>query len=160
MRLAALALVLVAVAVSPVPADPVELVVMIDVSASMEPYFNDVVDYFIGDLMRNMLQTGDRFDLISFAGLPEVEMSGVRIDDRQRAALVNKIRLLQPIGLYTDLVRAVLFLRSYVDKLPPSQSRELIIITDGVHDPPPDSPYAGDQSAALARMLEGARSIR
>jgi uncharacterized protein with von Willebrand factor type A (vWA) domain len=92
MRLAALALVLVlATAAAPAFAEPVELVVMIDVSASMAPYFNDVVNYFIDDLMRNMLQTGDRFDLITFAGLPEVQMSGVRIDDRERAALVNRI---------------------------------------------------------------------
>jgi len=141
-------------------AEPVDLVVMIDVSASMAPYFADVVDYFIGDLMRGMLQSGDRFHLISFAGLPEIETRDLRVDGEARGALVNKVRLIQPIGLYTDLVRAVLFLQTYTEKLPATGSRQLVLITDGVHDPPPGSEYAGDQTAALARLLEGARSIR
>ncbi len=159
MKLRALLIVLAACAAL-APAEPLDLVVMVDISASMAPYFADVVDYFIADIMRGLLQDGDRFHLLSFAGLTEVEMGGLRIDGEERQRLVNKIRLLQPIGLYTDLVRAVLFLQGYTASVPAVGSRQIVLITDGVHDPPPTSPYAGDQAGAIARLLEGARSIR
>jgi hypothetical protein len=140
-------------------ADSIDLVVMVDVSASMEPYFQDLVDYFINDLMRNMLQQGDRFHLLSFAGLREIELTEEIAGTASIQRIVDKIRLMQPLGLHTDLVAAVEFLFDYTSRLAPGTTKQLVLITDGIHDPPPDSPYTQGYREALEALLRGARSI-
>jgi Mg-chelatase subunit ChlD len=153
-------LLLIAALAVPAAAEPVDLVVMVDVSASMSPYFSDVVEYFVADIMRGMLQSGDRFHLLTFAGLPEVQVSNLAVDGGDRALLERRVRQFQPIGLHTDLVAAVTALRDYTAGLPQGTSRQILLITDGIHDPAPDSPNAGDQAQAIKRLLEGARSIK
>jgi hypothetical protein len=153
-------LLLIAALAVPAAAEPVDLVVMVDVSASMSPYFSDVVDYFVADIMRGILQSGDHFHLLTFAGLPEVQVSNLAVDGGDRALLERRVRQLQPIGLHTDLVAAVTALRDYTTGLPQGSSRQILLITDGIHDPAPGSPNAGDQAEAIKRLLEGARSIR
>jgi hypothetical protein len=137
-----------------------DLIVMVDISASMDPYFDDVVGYLLDDLMKTMLGWSDRFHFLSFSGSPEVEISETIEDTGSLERILMKIRHLQPIGLYTDLVSAVKFLTSFAAGLPEDRSKSILLLTDGVHEPAPESPYPAGSPDVLQELLEEAETIR
>jgi hypothetical protein len=74
----------------------------------------------------------------------------------------GRILLLHPLGRYTDLVAALQFLYKYAKELPETNPKQIILITDGVNDPSPESPNyklgsdgvrkaVGDAAAAMKK---------
>jgi Mg-chelatase subunit ChlD len=141
-------------------AQNLDLVVLVDTSESMFPYFDDLMNYLVQDLLTTRLHRGDTFHLISFSSLPEVEISlEVNSEEAARQAF-SRVLLLHALGRYTDLVSAMQFLYKYVKELPETNPKHLIIITDGVHDPPPGSPNTGDPAAVQASIIGVAQAMR
>jgi hypothetical protein len=144
----------------PLAAADMDLVVMVDTSTSMFPYFDDLIRYLVQDLLTQRLHTGDSFHLLSFSGVPEEEMS-VQIESAQDAEKAfGRLLLLQPLGRYTDLVAALHFLYRYVRELPETNPKTIILVTDGVHDPPPGSPNRGDAQSVRKSVEEVAAQIQ
>jgi hypothetical protein len=137
-----------------------DLVVLVDTSESMFPYFDDLMNYLVQDLLTSRLHRGDTFHLLSFSSLPEVELSlDVNSDEAARQAF-SRVLLLHALGRYTDLVAAMQFLYKQVKELPETNPKSIIIITDGVHDPPPGSANSGDPAAAKAAITSVAEAMR
>jgi Mg-chelatase subunit ChlD len=127
----------------PLGAANIDLVVMVDASESMFPYFDDLMNYLVQDLLTEKLHRGDTFHLLSFSSLPEVEISlGIDSEEAAQRAF-GRILLLNALGRYTDLVAALQFLQQYTKELPETNAKQVILITDGVHDPPPGSVNRG-----------------
>lgn len=138
----------------------IDVVVMVDTSESMFPVFDDVVDYLLRDLLENRLHTGDSFHLLSFADSPEEEIQ-LDIEDRADiAAVVDRILLLKPLGQYTDLIAAVDFLYDYTRMIDPQNRKLILLLTDGIHDPPPGSPNQLDEEGVVTRLLESSEKIK
>lgn len=141
-------------------AQNLDLVVLVDTSASMFPYFDDLMNYLVQDLLTTRLHRGDTFHLISFSSLPEVEISlEVNSEEAARQAF-SHVLLLHALGRYTDLVAAMQFLYKNVKELPETNPKQIIIITDGVHDPPPGSPNNGDLAVVKAAITSVAQAMR
>jgi Mg-chelatase subunit ChlD len=137
----------------------IDVVVMVDTSESMFPVFDDVVDYLLRDLLENRLHTGDSFHLLSFADSPEQE---IQLDIEDRADItevIDRILLLKPLGQYTDLIAAVDFLYEYTRGIAPQNRKLILLLTDGIHDPPPGSPNQLDEEGVVARLLESSEKI-
>jgi hypothetical protein len=144
-----------------VAADDSELLVMVDTSASMFLFFDDLVDYLIKDLLKDNLQDDDYFHLLSFADEPQVEIATVIDDDNSLRRAVSAILLLHPLGRYTDLIRAVQFLYDYTSSLPEDSTKSIFLLTDGIHDPPPGSPfYNWDEKRLRSELLKNATEIK
>ena len=109
--------ILLLVAVCGMPAG-VDLVVMVDTSASMFPVFDDLVNYLLRDILENRLREGDSFHLLSFAGSAEVELTERIEATSDLAQVTGRILLLEPLGRYTDLIGALEWLYDYVRTLP------------------------------------------
>jgi hypothetical protein len=138
----------------------IDVVVMVDTSESMFPVFDDVVNYLLRDLLENRLHTGDSFHLLSFADSPEEEIQ-LDIEDRSDiAAVIDRILLLRPLGQYTDLIAAIDFLYEYTGAIDQRNSKLILLLTDGIHDPPPGSPNRVDESEVVARLLESSEKIK
>ncbi len=138
----------------------IDVIVMVDTSESMFPVFDDVVNYLLLDLLENRLHTGDSFHLLSFADSPEEEIR-LEIEDRSDiAAVIDRILLLKPLGQYTDLIAAIDFLYEYTGAIDQQNSKLILLLTDGIHDPPPDSPNQVDESEVIARLLESSEKIK
>ena len=129
------------ISVFSVMSDQIENIVLLDTSESMFPYYSGAIEYLIEDIIQEQLQSGDSFHLLSFNDFPEYEISRTIRGEVEIRELLNRILLLQPFGQYTDLISAFSYLYEYVDKLPANSIKRLIILTDGIHDPPPGSPY-------------------
>ncbi len=125
-----------------VAAENVDLVVMVDTSESMFPYFDDLMNYLVQDLLVDRLHRGDTFHLLSFDSTPEVEIALEMNSAEASQRAFGRILLLHPLGRYTDLVAALQFLNKYVKELPETNPKQIILITDGVNDPPPGSATA------------------
>ena len=48
-------------------AEPVDVIILLDVSESVFPIFEDILDYLIRDILQSHLQFGDYFHLLTFA---------------------------------------------------------------------------------------------
>ncbi|MGA2765804.1 MAG: vWA domain-containing protein [Spirochaetia bacterium] len=138
--LGAIAAVALLLAAMPAHTENIDLIVMVDTSASMFPYFDDLMNYLVHDLLASRLHRGDTFHLLSFDSTPEVEIA-LEINSAEASdRAFGRILLLHPLGRYTDLVGALQFLYKYAKELPETNPKQIILITDGVHDPPPGSP--------------------
>ena len=138
----------------------IDLVVLADTSESMFPYFDDLMTYLVQDLLTKRLHRGDTFHLLSFSSAPEMEISlAVNSDEAARQAF-GRVLLLHALGKYTDLVSAMQFLYQYVKELPETNPKHLIIITDGVHDPPPGSPNRADEATVRGLVTSTAQAMR
>jgi hypothetical protein len=133
---------------------------MVDTSQSMFPYFDDLLNSLIQDLLTTRLHRGDTFHLLSFAGTPEVEISLEinSVDAAQRA--FGRLLLLHPLGKYTDLVAALQFLWKYTRELPETNHKQILLLTDGIHDPPPGSPNRGGEELIGRAIREIAESLK
>jgi len=148
-------------------AEPVDVVVLLDTSESMFPYFNEVTHYLIKDILTEQLRKGDTFSLLSFASRPDIEISRQIESNKDVEDVINRVLLLQPLGRYTDFVLAVKYLYQFTVDLPLSTKKDILILTDGIHDPPPGSsfpnklgPNGQDLSNNRQEIVEIANEIR
>lgn len=124
----------------------IDLIIMVDTSTSMYHFFDDLVRYLVTDLIKNYLDTGDTFHLLSFSDKPVFEFALEVTDDISYKAILKEIFFLKEkifFGRYTDLISAIKYIIEYGEMLPVKNKKEMILLTDGIHDPSPLSPYAG-----------------
>jgi Mg-chelatase subunit ChlD len=138
----------------------IDVVVMVDVSESMFPVFDDVVNYLLRDLLENRLHQGDSFHLLSFADSPEKEVQIAIEETSDLTDAIDRILLLKALGQYTDLIAAVDFLYDYTRSIPEQNKKLILLLTDGIHDPPPGSPNRLDSGDVLARLMESSEKIK
>ena len=136
-----LLIILLALCVFSVSAKPIDVVVMLDTSESVLPIYEDLVNYIVEKVLTNHVRFGDTFHLISFDSKPELIYSGQLQNSDDLEEVVAALLLLNPLGKHTDLVMALKYLNQHVSSLSDSGNSEVIILTDGIHDPPPGSPF-------------------
>lgn len=124
----------------------IDLIVMVDISASMEPYFDQVVSYFLNDLLVNNISIGDNFYFLIFSSSAEY-YGELKIDNNPESieTVINKIKLIKPVALHTDLVGAVQSLYEFSIALDQNTPKLILLLTDGLHDPPLNSKYDLDR---------------
>ena len=71
-------------------------------------------------------------------------------------SVLGRLYLLYPLARYSDLVGALSYLYQYVADLPESRRKVIVVITDGVHNPPPSSPTFGMAPEKVAAEIEAA----
>lgn len=117
--------------------------VILDESGSMKPIFKRVTGYLGEALVRDYLVPGDSLRVIGFSDRPAVRISQRLSSEAEKANLVDIVRDLNvvPAG-YTDMGRALEATRGLIASLAdPSNQQVLLILTDGLNQPPRDSPY-------------------
>lgn len=143
---------------------PLDFVVMVDTSNSMEIYFDDLVDYIITDILKENLKPGDTFHLIRFSELPVHELTQEITDEDSTDAILKKISFLKGkllFGKYTDILASLKFLILYAEGLSRRNNKKLLLLSDFINNPPKDSPYAEISLKELEQELTiQARTIR
>lgn len=146
---------------APLAAQREDVVVLWDTSVSVLPIFRDFENRLVRGILDRHINEGDTFTIISFADQPEVEI----YREIRRAEDIETIReylpALQPMGQHTDLIKGLRFLYQFVLDLPPGNKKNLVILTDGIHDPPPSSPFAyGRQELVLSEIRALAEAFK
>jgi hypothetical protein len=123
--------------------EKVDLVVLLDSSQSMFPYYNQVLEYVVSGALKEYMRAGDVFHLLSFSDGTQIEIAqSLKTESDVKSALA-RLYLLYPLGLSTDLLSALRVAYQYVADLPEASAKRIILITDGMHAPLASSPYAG-----------------
>jgi hypothetical protein len=137
-----------------------DVVVLLDTSESMFPYFEQVVDIIVTRVARDYLRQGDTFHLLTFSDTTQLELAqGIKSEEDVRS-LISRLYLVYPFGKNTDLISAVNYLQQYATDLPERNDKMIVIITDGIHNPSVKSPYASySEDQALASLSDTAGKI-
>ena len=115
-----------------------DFIVMVDTSESMISHFDDLIPYLFENII-NRSRVGDSVHLLTFHSNPELIAAQPVLEESSYDELLNHLLLLQPVGPYTNLVRASEFLLNYSRSLLTNNQKNIIFITDGIHDPHPDT---------------------
>jgi hypothetical protein len=142
---------------------PLDLIVMVDTSESMEDYFDNLMHFIITEIIEKNLKEGDIFHLIRFSEQPVHELTRTIGGKESSAAILKKVFSLKRkllFGKYTDLVEAIRFTILYAEGLHTQNKKKMLLLTDGIHEPPPDSPYAKmDRETVEAEVKKYAQTI-
>ncbi|MDR2403177.1 MAG: VWA domain-containing protein, partial [Spirochaetaceae bacterium] len=110
---------------------PVDLVLLLDVSASMSSSYGEVRDYLSGPFLREFLRFGDTFHIISFSETPGIEIVR-RVEGRgDLETVIGRLFLMYPVEPYSDIAGALNYAERYISFLPENRPKKIVIITDG-----------------------------
>ncbi|HSV55872.1 MAG TPA: vWA domain-containing protein [Magnetospirillaceae bacterium] len=134
---------------------PVDFIFLVDRSLSMRHAMGDVKDYLAGDVIGPLVIPGDSVVLLAFFGEVERVWQGKIRDESDKADLVRALHRLVPDGRFTDIGRALDYLKTVLAELDaPDRWRYILLLTDERQEAPPGSPYASDDYTITHRFLE------
>jgi len=110
---------------------PIDLVVLLDTSASMSSYYRETSNYLIGPFLREFLRIGDTFHLISFSERPRLEISRRIEDIGDMEVIIGRLLLMYPLDPESNLGDALTFAERYSASLPGNRPGKLVLLTDG-----------------------------
>lgn len=158
-------LILFALTVLPLSSDQreenIDLFLVLDKSKSMVQEIGEVKRYVNDFLFDSFLIPGDRVTVILFYGKTEVLFSGLVENDVDKAPLLRDVEALRADGRFTDIGNALDRLKSTLDEEPPRDLHKyLLLITDGIQEAPPESPYYSPDGSFNHRFLENTKTIQ
>lgn len=131
-----------------------DVVVLLDVSQSVLPYFNDITDYVVSSVVKDYLRLGDTFHLLSFGDTTQVEIAEKVTDAASVKSFLGRLYLLYPLARHSDFAGALSYLSQYLSDLPESRPKVVVVITDGVNNPPEGSRTFGMSPDKVAADIE------
>lgn len=141
--------------------DRKEMIILFDTSVSVLPIYEDLATLVVRGVEDSSISSGDSVHLLSFDDAPVYELSHDVGESGDLSALRRYLRVLKPMGLHTDLITALNYLYNFVtQELMVNTRKTILILTDGIHDPSPDSPsYGRDEEYIRNALLEIAAKL-
>jgi Mg-chelatase subunit ChlD len=121
----------------------IDVFIVLDESGSMKPIFPRVTAFLADAIVRDYLAPRDYFAVIGFSDIPHVRVSQQLSSAAEKDNLADLLRNLNvvPQG-YTDMGRALEETLRQLDRLAdPSHEQVILILTDGLNQPPRQSAY-------------------
>jgi hypothetical protein len=141
--------------------EPIDVIVALDKSLSMVEEIGAVIEYVNTYIIDQLLIPGDYFLVVAFYGKTETPVA-MRISgeaDKQRAK--EAIAHLVADGHFTDIGNALDVLGAELAKLPePNRRKHLLLITDGIQEAPPASPYYSKNGKFTHAFLQNTKTIQ
>lgn len=133
-----------------------DIVVLLDSSRSMLPYYSQVVEFVVTGVLKDYARAGDAFHLLSFSDNAQLEIAQPLRTQADVQSALARLYLLYPVAKSTDLVGALRYLLQYLAKLPEAGDKHIVLVTDGMHSPPPGSANAALSADQVRAELEKA----
>ena len=139
----------------------INLFLVLDKSLSMAEEIGEVKRYVNDFLFDAFLIPGDRVAIIPFYGKTELLFSGIVEDYNAKDPLRKMVEAMTADGRYTDIGNALDRLKLTLEEEPPRELHNyLLLITDGIQEAPPESPYYSSDGSFNHRFLENTKTIR
>ena len=139
-----------------------DVVVLMDTSGTVLPYYEVINKRVLQSIISKFVRIGDSFHLISFSAVPHYEMSQKINTEADLSRVVSRFMLLYQLGQSADFLSGINFAGQYMTQLLSQQAKILIVISDGIFNPPASSPYrnySGEQvKTELAKISASIRS--
>ena len=139
--------------------EKIDVFIMVDKSLSMVEEIGSVREYIQTSIVENLLNPEDQLVLIAFYGDAEAVFMGAVDEDMSLVhAAVDEI---EADGRFTDIGNALDTLRDTIPLVEIEGRRKyLLLITDGIQEPPPESKYYSTEVAFNHEFLKDAKEIR
>ena len=136
------------------------LIILVDKSLSMRPYFQQVKSFLLNKVLGEWLKTGDSVALFTFYGTAHLKLWDSPLDANEKPQLRQTISEIQADGRFTDIGSALDTYEKWAKTaiLPPWR-RFVLLLTDERQEAPPNSPYQFPNFAIQHPLLKGARII-
>ena len=142
--------------------DAADVVVLMDTSGTVLPYYEVINRRVLQSIISKFVRIGDSFHLISFSAVSQYEMSQKINTEADLSRVVSRFMLLYQLGQSADFLSGINFAGQYMTRLPSQQEKILIVISDGIFNPPASSPYrnyTGEQvKTELAKISASIRA--
>jgi len=135
--------------------EPVDILIALDKSLSMEEEIEAVKEYVNSQIVDSLLQNGDFFLIIAFYGQTNIIVSDYIKGEEHKGEIKGIVSAVEADGRFTDIGNALDTLKSQVEKYSsPDRRKTLLLITDGKHEPPPESKYYSEDGSYSHEYLE------
>lgn len=139
-----------------------DVIVLMDTSGTVLPYYEVINKRVLQSIISKFVRIGDSFHLISFSAVPRYEMSQKINTEADVSRIVSRFMLLYQLGQSADFLSGINFAGQYMTELPSRQEKILVVISDGIFNPPASSPYrnyTGEQvKTELAKISASIRA--
>ncbi len=119
-----------------------DVVVLMDTSGTILPYFEDINSRILTEVARKFVRPGDTFHLVSFNARVNLEIAQSIRTESDISRIVSRFMLLYPLGQNSDFLSGIQYTHQYVSSLNQATRKIIIIISDGIFNPPAGSTYA------------------
>ena len=142
----------------------IELFLVLDKSKSMVQEIGEVTDYVDNFLLNTFLIPGDEVTILAFYGETELFFPRGNVNKQTRDSLSASLAQLKADGRFTDIGNALDHLNRLLsnenEREGSAKKRYLLLITDGIQEAPPDSPYYSPDGSFNHRFLETTKEIQ
>ena len=118
-----------------------EIVILMDTSGTILPYYEDINNRVLAEINDKFVRKGDTVHVLSFNADARYEMSQKINSEKDMSRVVSRFLLLYQLGKNSDFLTGLQYARQYGSNLPETKEKILIIISDGIFNPPASSPY-------------------
>jgi len=138
-----------------------DVLVLMDTSGTILPWFEDINTRILSEIARRFVRPGDTFHLVSFNSRVHLEMAQTIRSEADVSRIVSRFMLLFPLGQNSDFLSGLQYTQQYISTLTQASRKIIIIISDGIFNPPPSSPFASLDGPGVEReLLQMASRIR
>ncbi|WP_050778932.1 VWA domain-containing protein [Treponema phagedenis] len=138
-----------------------DIVVVMDTSGTVLQYHDIINNRVLKEINDKFVRKGDTFHVLSFNAKPRYEVSQIINSEADMSRIVSRFMLLYQLGLNSDFLSALDYAKQYVNSLPQKKEKLLIIISDGIFNPPETSPYKNYNAEQIKTALaKNAAAIR
>lgn len=123
-------------------AGSLDVILLLDKSLSMAPYFDEVKSYAAGNVLGTILIPGDRLIVEAVYGKTERLVTATIGSEEDKAKAIRTIRQVKANGRFTDLGTALDAAKRDLDELgQPGRPKYVLLLTDERQEAPKGSPY-------------------
>jgi hypothetical protein len=119
-----------------------DVILLLDKSLSMAPYFDEVKKYAAGNVLGEILIPGDRTIVETVYGKVDRLLTATISSEEDKAKVIRTLAAVKANGRFTDLGAALdAAKRDLVELGQPERPKYVLLITDERQEAPPGSPY-------------------
>ncbi|MBQ7613406.1 MAG: VWA domain-containing protein [Spirochaetaceae bacterium] len=131
-----------------------DILIMMDTSGTILPYYDDINKRVLNEINSKFIREGDMVHLISFNSSARHEISQEIKSESDLSRIVSRFMLLYQLGQHSDLLTAFDYGKTFTQNLKTQGTEKiLIIISDGIFNPPAQSPYASYNAEQLKNKI-------
>jgi len=137
-----------------------DLVLLLDKSLSMAPFFDEVKSYAAGEVLGPILVPGDRLIVELVFGKVQRLYSGSIGSERDKATAIRSLREVEADGAFTDLGLALDAAARDIEELGEAERpKYVLLITDERQEAPAGSPYQSPDYRLRHPFLEYVKRV-
>jgi len=107
-----------------------DVVLVVDTSASMFSYYNEVNTYLTGPFLAENVRSGDTLHIISYASRPRFEIARRVSGQGDIETVSGRIWLLYPLELNSDPGGALNYAEQYARSIPGGRAKKVFVVSD------------------------------